>query len=303
MNNGYIKLWRKIIETSFFKKPNALQLAIYLLLEANHKPYQMIYDNQELTIGRGQLTTGLFKMQEHTGLSIQNIRTSLKILVNSQFLTKKSTSKLTIITLCNYNEYQSGPTSKLTSKPTNEQQTSNKQITTIQEVKELKEVKEVKNNTIARAIIEHLNLKAGKHLNTEAPGFAKHINARVKEGATQELLKTVIEYKVWDWTVRDRGQDAKDMREYLTPDTLFNSEKFWKYADMAMSLKIKKQTRDRIRQQMTEEGKQPEAIEKELNAQTVAEIDRIKRTLIDKYGSKKYLYHMADPQEGYAHLM
>jgi len=143
---GYIRLWRKITETSFYKKPKTAHLAIFLLLEANHKPFKMIYNQKELIIERGQLVTGLYKLRRMTGLSIQNIRTSLKILANIGFLTSKSTSELTIINVCNYNEYQQEPTSKLTSKLTNDQQTTNKRLTTIQEGEEGEEGEENNNS-------------------------------------------------------------------------------------------------------------------------------------------------------------
>ncbi|MFA5234543.1 MAG: hypothetical protein WC390_09105 [Sulfurimonas sp.] len=96
----------------------------------------MIYDGKEMTIERGQLVTGLFKLREHTGLSISKIRTSIQVLLNSGFLTKTSTSKMTIITVCNYNEYQPTSTNEITKDITNQSQTNRKPIATIQECKE-----------------------------------------------------------------------------------------------------------------------------------------------------------------------
>lgn len=143
MNNGYIKLWRKIIDTSFFKYPNTLQLAIYILLEANHKSYKTLYDGNEITVERGQLITGLYKMKEHTGLTVSKIRTSLTFLKKVRFLAKTSTSKMTIITVCNYNEYQQDVAKTLAKTLANQSQTNRKPIATIQEVKEVKECKEI----------------------------------------------------------------------------------------------------------------------------------------------------------------
>lgn len=91
--------------------------------------------------------------------------------------------------------------------------------------------KDIIKDTVAVPAIEYLNLKAKRRFKTDTPGFVKHIRGRVKEGADLELLKKVIDHKVWDWVERGRRADDKDMSQYLTPDTLFNSEKFWKYAE------------------------------------------------------------------------
>lgn len=156
---------------------------------------------------------------------------------------------------------------------------------------------------VAIEAIKYLNLKAGRNFRAETAGLLKHPKARAKEGATLDLLKMVVDFKVWDWKTRDRGLDAKDMTPWLRPDTLFNSTKFWVYAEEAASLKMKKQVKEQVRQRMIEEGKNQEVVKKELDAATIAEIDRRKAALKAKYGPIKYLYHVADPIEGYMQLM
>lgn len=97
-------------------------------------------------------------------------------------------------------------------------------------------------------VITYLNHKAKRSFRTDTPAFCKHINARLKEGATIELMKKVIDLKVWDWLEHPRDT-GMDMSQYLTPDTLFNSAKFWKYAEdytrRHMAKEIKKDLRDR----------------------------------------------------------
>lgn len=126
MHTGYIKLWRKFKETSFFKNPNAAHLAIYLLLECNHEPKKRIWNNEEITINKGQCLTGRQKISFDTGLSEQETRTAIAILKNVGFLTSKSTNRFTLITIDKYGDYQEISTSK----STNKQPTSNQQATT-----------------------------------------------------------------------------------------------------------------------------------------------------------------------------
>jgi uncharacterized phage protein (TIGR02220 family) len=156
---------------------------------------------------------------------------------------------------------------------------------------------------IAAEAISFLNQRAGRRFNTKTPGFVKHVRGRMGEGATLDLFKKVIDFKVWDWKERSRAGNDKDMSQYLTPDTLFNSEKFWKYAEAAVSREMESAARAKVRREMQEAGKHPEVVRKELDAATLAEIDRRKAALKLKYGPRNYLYHVADPVEGYIGLM
>jgi len=124
-NQGWIKIHRKIIDTSFFKKPMVLAFFLYCVIKANHQDNKFIWNSEEITIKRGSFVSGLKVMSKESGISIQSIRTALVILKSTQTLTIKSTTKFSVITICRYDDYQSP-----TSPPTNKQQTSNKQATT-----------------------------------------------------------------------------------------------------------------------------------------------------------------------------
>lgn len=68
-------------------------------------------------------------------------------------------------------------------------------------------------------IIEHLNKLTGKQFRNSKASL-KHLNARLRDGATPEDCRLVIEHKVAEWLHSD------EMRQYLRPVTLFRSEKF-----------------------------------------------------------------------------
>ena len=127
---GWIKLHRKLNDTSFKKNPLIIALFIHLLTNANHQKKTFLLGYQTVTIEAGQLVTGLLKLSEETGISIQSIRTSLVTLKSTNTITIKSTNKYSIISILNWDQYQLEPTIKSTSNLTNEQQTSNKQLTT-----------------------------------------------------------------------------------------------------------------------------------------------------------------------------
>jgi hypothetical protein len=101
-NRGWITIHRKLLNWQWFKTPNMVHLFITLLLKANHK------DNpwQDIIIKRGQVITGRNKLSEETGISVRSIRTCLKRLKSTSEVTIKTTSKFSIITICNYGNYQ-----------------------------------------------------------------------------------------------------------------------------------------------------------------------------------------------------
>jgi uncharacterized phage protein (TIGR02220 family) len=75
----------------------------------------------------------------------------------------------------------------------------------------------------AQSVLEHLNAKANRAFQA-TPANAKLIVARMREGATVDQLKAVVDAKVAEWS-----HDPK-MSQYLRPATLFNAEKFGQYS-------------------------------------------------------------------------
>jgi len=135
MNNSYIKILRKLTEWEWYKRSEIVHLFIHLLLKANFVNGKF----QGVEVKRGQLITGLNTLSESTGITVQSIRTGLKALKSTGEITIQSTNRFSLVTIINYDIYQSfdaKPTSKSTSKLTNKQQSTNKQLTTIEEEEE-----------------------------------------------------------------------------------------------------------------------------------------------------------------------
>lgn len=96
--------------------------------------------------------------------------------------------------------------------------------------KELKEPKEIKNKELVEKpldvthfVISYLNEKTGKQFKTTSAATKKFINARVKEGYTQQDFIQVIDLKVTQWN------NNPEYRAYLRPSTLFNPTNFENY--------------------------------------------------------------------------
>jgi len=127
-DNTFVYLWRSILDTSFYKKPLTCHLAIHLILSAAWADHKTIIAGKEVLIRRGQIATGRERLASETGLSPQNIRTSIEVLRRCDFLTIESTKVCSIITICNYSNYQTcQPSIQPSSQPTTNQRPTNDQ--------------------------------------------------------------------------------------------------------------------------------------------------------------------------------
>ena len=155
---GWIKLHRGLLNWDWADSPREMSLFVHLLLRANHKPTTW----RGTEIGAGQLLTGRKQLSSWTGLTEQQIRTSLKHLKSTNELTIKSTKNYSIISIVNWDKYQGGnhqPNQELT----NDQPTTNH----IQECKNEKNEKNTITSEPAKAdygTLEIFNDKVYSHL-------------------------------------------------------------------------------------------------------------------------------------------
>lgn len=99
---GWIKLYRKIINWEWYKDTNVKVVFLHLLLTANHKDKKW----NGTIIKRGQRLTSLRNLSDECGLSIQEVRTALSKLKSSNEIKIKTSNHNSIITVCSYMNYQ-----------------------------------------------------------------------------------------------------------------------------------------------------------------------------------------------------
>lgn len=134
-----MKIDRKILSWGWYTDPDTCHLFLHCILRANWKPGEWKGVHYE----RGQFITSLDSLSKQTGLTVRKVRTALKHLELTGEVTRKTTSKFSIITVNKYDLYQSND--KHSDKQvTSNRQTSGKQMTTVQEEKNNKEIKENK---------------------------------------------------------------------------------------------------------------------------------------------------------------
>lgn len=126
----WIKLHHTITKWEWFTIPEMVQIFIYLLANAAYKDTSY----QGRTIRRGQLITSVENIRSDTRLSTQQIRTCLKRLESTNEITRKSTNKFSVITICNYDKYQADKEDEQqpNNNPITNEQQSNNNITELQ---------------------------------------------------------------------------------------------------------------------------------------------------------------------------
>ncbi|MBE6294252.1 MAG: hypothetical protein E7090_06170 [Bacteroidales bacterium] len=114
---NWLKSWQ------WFGKAETLQLFLYLLVNANTEDRYW----QGILVKRGQIVVTIPMLVEVLDSTVQKVRTNLERLSTSHEINRQVTNKYSIITICNYDSY--------IDVKTDNQQTTNKQLTDTKEIK------------------------------------------------------------------------------------------------------------------------------------------------------------------------
>ena len=131
LNNGWVKLHRVLKDKPIWKcsTPEQKVILITLLLMASHKANEWEWNGNKFTIQPGQLITSLQSIAENAGpgISIKNVRTALLKFEKYDFLANKSTNKNRLITIVNWELYQSREEEQASKSASDRQATGNYQ--------------------------------------------------------------------------------------------------------------------------------------------------------------------------------
>lgn len=146
MNRGYVKTWRKLVDSTIFANARLLKLFLLCLCKATHKPIEVAIPGilNPIKLEPGQFITGRNSLHEdyHQAHLRKNYRRKaaptaitlyrwLLTLQNMQILNIKTFNKYSIITMLNWELYQE-----------NEQQMNNRRTTNEHKQEQYKHKKE-----------------------------------------------------------------------------------------------------------------------------------------------------------------
>ena len=120
MKNGWICLHRCIKKHWIWQDANRFKWWVDLLLRANHEDKKVLIESTLVECKRGQFVTSLCALAKEWGVSRDVVRHFLDLLESDTMVIRKATTKYTQITICNYDSYQSVPTTNTTTETTTE---------------------------------------------------------------------------------------------------------------------------------------------------------------------------------------
>lgn len=232
---GWIKLHRQIVESDIWngedQEPFDRRSAwIYLLLIVNREDKDTIFDGKVFHVKRGQKIISIRKLAEHWNWSRDRVSRYLNLLENLKMIERKSTNRMTLLTIVNYDFYQGrSDTDKDTDEDTHKDtdgtltgqsqghsqgqsqgtNKNNKNIKNNQE--ENKEVKEVKNYYGTFANVQLSDPEYEKLMEKFPDDFEERIDClseymRSKGKTYKSHYATILN---WDRMEQKRQQDNK----------------------------------------------------------------------------------------------
>lgn len=150
MERGYVKLWRKTLDSGLLQNDNAFRLFGYLLLNVAYAEKKVANDGCVSVLHPGQAIFSRKRVAQILNMSEQNARTALNFLKKLEILTTKVTNKFTVVSFVNWHIYQQQdmycqPAKKPTvnQQLTNTSPTLNQQLTTVLEGKKERKKEEI----------------------------------------------------------------------------------------------------------------------------------------------------------------
>ena len=99
---GWFKIHRQIEDWEWYKAPNTRHLFEHLICRANVTAKRF----KGTQLHRGELVTSIGHLSDQTGLSMNQVRTSLKNLESTGEIICTRTNRWTKVKVVNYNKYQ-----------------------------------------------------------------------------------------------------------------------------------------------------------------------------------------------------
>lgn len=106
MHRGFVKLWRKSLDSPVWKNADLWRFWSWCLLKATHTPFAELVGYQCVPLEPGQFVFGRKLAARETGLSERTIRTCVVTLSKLQNVTIETTNKFSVLTIVNWELFQ-----------------------------------------------------------------------------------------------------------------------------------------------------------------------------------------------------
>jgi len=106
MSKGYVKLYRKSLESAVFQNANLWKVWCYCLMRANHAPTNILWNGEERPLRPGQFITGRFQAAGDCNMKPSTLWYQLRFLKKMSNIDIVSDNKSSLITVTNWRKYQ-----------------------------------------------------------------------------------------------------------------------------------------------------------------------------------------------------
>lgn len=106
MQDGWIKVWRKVQDNAIFGDDALFKCWIYCLMQATHKEYELLINGQIVKLMPGQFISGRNKANKVLKWKGKKFDRKMIFLEKHQYLTREVTNSYTKNTIINWDIYQ-----------------------------------------------------------------------------------------------------------------------------------------------------------------------------------------------------
>lgn len=137
--DGWIKLYRKLLNSPIFENERALKVWIWCLLKATHEDREQLVGRQTIYLKSGEFIFGRKRASEELKMPEKTVYDYIHSLKNLSMLYIKSNNKFSVIGIENWAEYQL-PNQDFDNKFDNKRTTNEQQMNTNNNVKNVNNI-------------------------------------------------------------------------------------------------------------------------------------------------------------------
>ena len=237
MSNGYVKIFRKVLDNPNASNSYFLAVWSYLLLKASHKPYVMRIAGEDRILNPGDLVCSCRKVAEFFDINKDTVNNIFNTMEKDLMIRRKMYARKTVISVLNWSSYQENPDTSRDISPdalpdalpdTNKKKEERRKIDDSVKNQNASSEKDKEALKLSKEVMAQFNQRAGKSYKDHAGSeHIKHIRARLNEGYTVEELIEVIDHKVKE--LKGTENEAK----WLNPTTMFRPSNIERNLDFA----------------------------------------------------------------------
>lgn len=214
--DGWLKLYRSILDSAVFQDAEILKVWIWLLCNVAFEQHDTICYGKVIHLKPGQIATGRKKIAQCTDLNENKVYRALTALKSLENIEIKSTNKYSIITVVNWDKYQdengkrTSSEQQTNSKTTAEAQQDNSKRTQHKNGKNGKKEKNIYICSFFQSVWDEYPKKLGKNKVTKAA------MEQLEEAGEDAVMAAVRSY------VEKIKRDGTDEKYIMHGSTFFN---------------------------------------------------------------------------------